>query len=321
MPGKAELRAEWNNAGKDVVVLHMMDRGRTRPNISPFALKFETFLKVAGIDYKVDTTQPMSSKGKTPWMTFNGTDMADSQMCIEHLCEKIEGIDTEKDLSEEQKAISRATRIMMEDHYTWCQAYLQFVLLQGKYLRPIMSPLPVPGFLQNIVFRQITKRVDAQAKAQGIGRHCKEEIEKIGLDDLRAASKILGDKPFFFGDKPTVIDCVMFGFLSWQLAGDESDDTVFKKELEKDEGEFKNLREHWGRMKEKYWGDWDEKLYKEPEKPLKKEKPKEDKKEEEEEATNGGKKEDEREEKKEHEEEKNKEDEDKKNKEGEDNKE
>ena len=46
MPGKAELRAEWNNAGKDVVVLHMMDRGRTRPNISPFALKFETFLKV-----------------------------------------------------------------------------------------------------------------------------------------------------------------------------------------------------------------------------------------------------------------------------------
>ena len=69
---------------------------------------------MAGIDYKVDMTQPMSSKGKTPWMTFNGTDMADSQMCIEHLCEKIEGIDTEKDLSEEQKAISRATRIMME---------------------------------------------------------------------------------------------------------------------------------------------------------------------------------------------------------------
>ena len=46
MPGRAELRAEWNNAGKDVVVLHMMERGRTRPNMSPFVLKFETFLKV-----------------------------------------------------------------------------------------------------------------------------------------------------------------------------------------------------------------------------------------------------------------------------------
>ena len=70
--------------------------------------------QVSGIKYKVDTTQPMSTKGKTPWMTFNGADMADSQMCIEHLCEKVEGADTERDLSEEQKAISRATRIMFE---------------------------------------------------------------------------------------------------------------------------------------------------------------------------------------------------------------
>ena len=73
---------------------------------------------------------------------------------------------------------------------------------------------------------------------QGIGRHSKEEIEKIGLDDLTAASNILGDKPFFFGDKASVLDCVVFGFLSWQLAGDENDDTVFKKELEKEGGEF-----------------------------------------------------------------------------------
>ena len=62
----------------------------------------------------MDTTQPMGAKGKTPWMTFNGTDMADSQMCIEHLCEKVEGADTERDLGEEQKAISRAARIMFE---------------------------------------------------------------------------------------------------------------------------------------------------------------------------------------------------------------
>ena len=47
-------------------------------------------------------------------MTFNGMDIADSQMCIEHLCEKVEGADTERNLSEEQRAISRTTRIMFE---------------------------------------------------------------------------------------------------------------------------------------------------------------------------------------------------------------
>ena len=102
-----------------------------------------------------------------------------------------------------------------------------------------MGPLPVPGFLQNLVFKQMCKKVDGQAKAQGIGRHSRDEVEKLGLDDLRAASKILADKPFFFGDKPTLLDCVAFGFLGWQLAGDESDDTVFRQELQKEDGELK----------------------------------------------------------------------------------
>ena len=73
---------------------------------------------------------------------------------------------------------------------------------------------------------------------QGIGRHSKEEIEKIGLDDIKAASKILGDKPFFFGNKANVLDCVVFAFLSWQFAADENDDTIFKRELEKEDGDF-----------------------------------------------------------------------------------
>ena len=80
---------------------------------------------------------------------------------------------------------------------------------------------------------------EQQPCCKGIGRHSKEEIEKIGLDDIKAASKILGQNPFFFGNKASVLDCVVFAFLSWQLAGDHNDDTIFKKELSKEDGEFK----------------------------------------------------------------------------------
>lgn len=114
MPNKGELRQEWNNAGKDVVILHMLQRAKTRPNPSPFVMKLETFLKVSGIEYKADFTQPFSLKGKTPWITFNGVDYADSQFCIELLCEKLEDKNIDKDLSAEEKAHSRATRIMLE---------------------------------------------------------------------------------------------------------------------------------------------------------------------------------------------------------------
>ncbi len=74
MPSKAELKQKWNNAGKDKVVLHMFPRSKYRPNPSPFPMKFETYLRMAGIEYEVDFTQPMGSKGKTPWMTFHGKD-------------------------------------------------------------------------------------------------------------------------------------------------------------------------------------------------------------------------------------------------------
>ncbi len=114
MPSKAELRQEWNNAGKDVVVLHQFDRAKTRPNPSPYCLKLETFLRVAAIEYKIDTTQPMGPKGKAPWITFNGTDYNDSQHCIELLMEKLEDKNIDKELSANQAAQARAVRIMFE---------------------------------------------------------------------------------------------------------------------------------------------------------------------------------------------------------------
>lgn len=85
MPSKAERREAWNKAGKDVVVLHQMDRSRLCPNPSPFPLKFETYLRMANIEYISDFTEPMSTKHKTPWMTINGKDVADSQIGLEYL--------------------------------------------------------------------------------------------------------------------------------------------------------------------------------------------------------------------------------------------
>ncbi len=35
--------------------------------------------------YEVDFEEPMSTKGKCPWITVNGVDVADSQLAIEYL--------------------------------------------------------------------------------------------------------------------------------------------------------------------------------------------------------------------------------------------
>ena len=46
-------RKKWAEAGKDVVVLHTAPRGFVHPCPTPFAVKLETFFRMAGIKYEV----------------------------------------------------------------------------------------------------------------------------------------------------------------------------------------------------------------------------------------------------------------------------
>lgn len=45
-----------------------------------------------------------------------------------------------------------------------------------------------------------------KAKAHGIGLHSQEEIIELGKNDLRALSDLLSDKPFVFGNEPTLVN-------------------------------------------------------------------------------------------------------------------
>lgn len=44
-----------------------------------------------------------------------------------------------------------------------------------------------------------------KAKAHGIGVHSQEEILEFGKNDLGVLSDLLSDRPFFFGDEPTLV--------------------------------------------------------------------------------------------------------------------
>ena len=60
----------------------------------------------------------MSSKGKSPWMTYNGQEIADSQFCIEFVNKKFE-VDLNTSLSERDQAVALAFRKLIEDNLYW----------------------------------------------------------------------------------------------------------------------------------------------------------------------------------------------------------
>lgn len=256
MPSKAELRAQWNNAG-DKVILHQFPRAKPLPSPSPYPLKFETYLRIAEIPYEAEFTQPMSSKGKTPWMTFRGKDMADSQLCMDHLAETLNK-DLSAHLSAEEKAISRGLRAILEDNLYFCAVMDRWVFGDINHIRNnVFGQRIKPNFLEGFIMGQVSKRLKKQAEGQGIGRHSKKEIYTLAKKNLKALSDYLGTKEYLFGDKPVDTDCVLFAFVAQNLFAAEKGSEM----LTYLENTCPNLKEHALRIKEKYWPDWEQCLH------------------------------------------------------------
>ena len=114
----AKNRQKWISVGKDVVVLHGFPRGKTCLSLSPFPLKLETYLRMNNIKYVTEFKHFIGPKGKTPWITINGVDIADSQLALEYLAQHFQ-IDMSHYLDKEERAIERSMRILMEDHLYW----------------------------------------------------------------------------------------------------------------------------------------------------------------------------------------------------------
>lgn len=101
-----------------VVLLHQFKPHSTVVNLSPPCLKLETFLRMAKIPYECDYSFKASSKGKIPWIEFNGTPVADSNFCIEFLSKEFK-VDVDSHLTDEERGLATAMLIMLEENTYW----------------------------------------------------------------------------------------------------------------------------------------------------------------------------------------------------------
>merc|ERR1712136_100286 len=84
------------------------------------------------------------------------------------------------------------------------------------------------------------------------GVHTAEEIEQFGKKDLQALSEMLGDKEFFFGDEPAMLDLVVYSHVAQLVMIEKDYPCPLRDYLEAD---CKNLGGLVNRMKDRCWGD------------------------------------------------------------------
>lgn len=184
------------------------------PNLSVFCVKIETYLRMTNLSYEKHSTVPFKApKGKLPYIEDQGNKIADSRFIIEYL-KKTYGDTLGRDLDSSQNAIAEAMQRLIEDDLYWVMMYVRWGHKDAnweKNKQAIFESLPT--VLRNIIPNIVRKQILKQIHGHGMGRHTEEEIFQLGEKDLKTLCDFLADKPYFMGDKPTMLDASAFGLL------------------------------------------------------------------------------------------------------------
>lgn len=251
-PEEAEANAvaegekqEENGSLPPKVLLYQHPPWNFIPSPLPACIKVETYCRMMKIPY--ENVYKTGTDQKLPYLEYQGE--TKKHNLLSFLNSKFE-VDADANLSDKDKACSRAFQCMVEENTFWSLMYYRWVdnfAETKKYFKGL-----------DVVRKNVRPKLD-QGKcvkcleAHEIGKHNKEEIYAIGEKDLRALSSFLDDKEFFMGSDPSTIDCTMFGLLSCLLYTAES--SPLAKVVKED---LKNLVDFCDRMKLNFWLDWNE---------------------------------------------------------------
>jgi glutathione S-transferase len=193
-----------------MIVLYGFGPAFGLPDPSPFVMKTQVQLKMAGVPYRFERGAPPSApKGKIPYILFDDERLGDSTFIRAHI-EKEYAFDFDRGLSVEQRAQAWAIERMLEDH-------LYFALIHARWLDdanfakgPAHFFDAVPAESREAARTQARERVRQNVVAHGLGRHSDGEIVELGARSLAALSALLGGNSYLFGDTPCGADATAF---------------------------------------------------------------------------------------------------------------
>lgn len=184
------------------------------PETSPFVMKTEIQLQLAGLPYEKRFDRPDSSpKGQLPWIEDDGELIADSTFIRAHL-ERKYGVDLDAGLNLGERAKAWAIERMLENHFNWVLAYYRFFWDDNFARGPAHWFDFAPEEMQGPMREGLVAAVRQNLMAVGVLRHTEPEIRSLGDRTIEAVVALIGDKPFLFGSQPTGTDAFCFAALA-----------------------------------------------------------------------------------------------------------
>ena len=184
------------------------------PDASPFVMKGEMLLKLAGLPYEISTRGfTRAPKGKLPYIKDGGEIIADSTLIRLHI-EKKYGFDFDATLSPRDRGLAWSVEKMMEDHLYWVMVYWRWMIDENFDRGPRHFFDRAPALLRPLICAMVRRKVRANLHAHGIGRHTDEEKNRMTDRCIDALSAVLGANRYLMGDKPCGADATAFAFIA-----------------------------------------------------------------------------------------------------------
>ncbi|XP_053301104.1 failed axon connections homolog [Pleuronectes platessa] len=245
------IRKEEELDSKDAIILHQFSRPQSGvPSLSPFCLKMETYLRMVDLPYQNYFDGKLSPQGKMPWLEYNQEQVFGSEFIMDFLEERL-GVNLNKSLTPQEKAMSRAITKMVEEHFYWTIAYCQWVDNLEETQKMLSVSGPLSDLLKWILSHLTGGIVKREMYGHGIGRFSKDEVYALMEKDMRTLATILGDKKYLMGSRLSTVDAAVFSHLApamWTLPGTRPEQLI--------KGELINLAMYCERIRRRFWPEW-----------------------------------------------------------------
>lgn len=230
-----------------MVTLYQLPGAWGTPSVSPFCMKVEAYLRMAGVPFETAFGDPRKApRKKVPWIVDDGVTVADSRLIVDHL-KRAHGDPLDARLDPATRSRGHALGRMLEEGTYFALVHTRWADEAGwaeykQYFAPFLPPV-VGGAILAMVRRGMLGAL----QQQGSGRHTAEDLYAIAADDFEAVSRQLGDQPFLFGDAPTSYDATAYAFVT-ALLGFPVDGA-----LKRAVARFENLAAYRARIEARYF--------------------------------------------------------------------
>lgn len=189
------------------------------PTLSPFGLKLETWLRIVGVPYeRHDAFFHHSPNGHLPFIEHGGERMTETARIIAYVGH-VHGVDPDRALDARQRALATLMRASIEESFKFVRVYDAFAIEDNfQRARAYVNAL-LPEEQRDVVPAAIRKGLLEKLHHQGTALLTTAEVHARGEAIVDALAELLGAGPYFFGEAPTTIDAVAYGFLATQLRG------------------------------------------------------------------------------------------------------